>query len=70
MAILHNSGLKYLGASRGVRIITDAGNIMFYPTSNKYVYKNKSYTGDATDVIEFIRRISRNNINDQYMDIK
>lgn len=57
MAILHNSGLTHSGNSHGVRIKTNAGNIVFYPTSNKYVYKNKSYSGNANDVIEFIRRI-------------
>lgn len=58
MAILEKSGLNYSGNTHGIRINTDQGNVMFYPTSNKYVYKNKSHSGNATDLIEFIKRIT------------
>lgn len=59
LSVLNNSGLNYSGNSHGILIKTRAGNIMFYATKNKYVYKNKSYTGDAKDVIQFIKRLSR-----------
>ena len=42
MHILQESGLNYSSSGKhGVCIRTNMGNVMFYPTQDKYVYKNK-----------------------------
>lgn len=62
MRILQESGLNYSSAGKhGVCIRTNIGNVMFYPTQDKYVYKNKSYFGDALRVIDFVKEIQQAN---------
>lgn len=62
MRILQESGLNYSSAGKhGVCIRTNIGNVMFYPTQDKYVYKNKSYFGDASRVIDFVKEIQQAN---------
>ena len=58
MHILQESGLNYSSSGKhGVCIRTNMGNVMFYPTQDKYVYKNNTCFGDASRVIDFVKEI-------------
>lgn len=60
LKIIEQSEFKYRTYMNGTVLFnTPQGTLCFYPTVNKFMFKNKVYCGDADKVLSFIRNMNK-----------